>query len=502
LPSGFDQHIQAANSDIKFVDLSLPHWKDSLLKDVNWDHIDEDSMFPASDFEDVPYSFQYDPQSKTVYYGNGWTHHADIKAQGGKGGMIGTFEFKHGIGSLDLYQNLLNNYTAQVFNEIKEAFEKHFKVEIPINDDDDFESPNWNFSSVKQSSIQIHEYPASDTTMDSAAKDSRPLVVERESEDIHIGSRNSYHYALLDALGLKWADISVDGRINYFASDTGLETGVIDIYEKNSDYGSTVIKWMQAEEPDITFVSTGKTDGNWSFSAVRPERINDNKDPFDPVTLEELKPWQPGEYGKFIGTGDQIHTWTNQANPYHGGDTTFDGWPAHQAVADALGLGPMYTENWDSNYAAGHISPDGALSVLDDLYNTVDKMVQQDPRLYQEEGWTFSKVASCRFGSFDLDEFDPLSDDDYMGEDFDDQAIKDLLRQGVRRGREGKGLKLPDGDLVYWEGDVHGAPHHMEVLHALGVRGRNLRQVEFLMVSRESEIKNEADFDNQGWEFE
>jgi hypothetical protein len=273
----------------------------------------------------------------------------------------------------------------------------------------------------------------------------------------------------------------------------------VDMYEENTDYGSTVTKWMQAEEPDITFKSVGKN--NWTFSTVGQKRINDNKDPFDDVTPEELKPWQPGEYGKFIGTPDQIHTWINQANPYHDTeDVVFDGWPAHQAAADALGLGPMYTENWDSNYAAGHISPDGGLTVLDDLHNTVDKMIQQDPRLHKEIGWTFSKVAQCRFGSFDLDEFDPLSDDDYMGEDFDDQAIKDLLQKGVRRGREGKGLRLPDGNLVYWEGDVHGAPHHMEVLQTLGVR--DSRQVEFLMVGREGEVKNEANFDNQAWQFE
>jgi hypothetical protein len=93
-----------------------------------------------------------------------------------------------------------------------------------------------------------------------------------------------------------------------------------------------------------------------------------------------------------------------------------------------------------------------------------------------------------------------LSDDDYMGEDFDDQAIKDLLQKGVRRGREGKGLRLPDGNFVYWEGDVHGAPHHMDVLRTLGVQW--LDQVKFLMVSREGDIQNEADFDNQAWQFE
>lgn len=355
---------------------------------------------------------------------------------------------------------------------------------------------NWNFSSVKQSSIEIHRYPKSDTSFDPQAQDSRPVVVEKESGDIHIGPKNSFHNALLTWLALSWTDISVDGRINY---DDDNDTAEVAIEENHQGYGEFITKWMQAEEPYITFKTIGKD--NWSFSAVRPKRINDNKDPFDLVTPEELRPWQPGEYGKFIGTPDQVHTWTNQANPYYDDENTvFDGWPAHQAVADALGLGPMYTENWDSNYTAGHISPDGALSVLDDLHNTVDKMIQQDPRLHEDEGWTFSKVAQSRFGSFDLDEFDPLSDDDYMGEDFDDQAIKDLLRQGIRGGRSGKGLKLPDGNFVYWEADVHGAPHHMEVLQTLRVR--DSRQVEFLMVSREGDVKNEADFDNQEWEFE
>jgi hypothetical protein len=604
-----------ANSDIKFVDLSLPHWKDSLLKDVNWDHIDEDSMFPAADFEDVPYSFQYDSQSKTVYYGNGWTHHADIKAQGGKGRTAGTFDFEYGYGTLELY-----NSTAQVFDEIKEAFADHFKVEVAPYPDD---SPDWTFSSVKQSSIQIHEYPVGETA-DPIAMDSRPFVIDKDLENIHIGPKGSFHYDLLQELELQWDDILTEGRIDYRGNSAS-----IDVYSKDREYCNEIeenlVNWMRAEEPGTTFITNG---GQWTFSSARPrrrvnvpKRINDNKDPYDDVTSEELKPWQPGEYGKFIGTPDQVHTWINQANPYYDGeDAIFDGWPAHQGVADMLGLGQMFNKNMDSNYAAGHISPDGGVTVLDDLHGTVDKMIQQDPRLHKEEGWTFSKVAQVvpqwagdpedmdpgqqqmypilyasgklyvgyeglhhiniieslnipqpedrayrqpvevpndsylglisfgnsespefepnsiswfkplsappnwqeaeqalsqffntklwtdreewRFGKVvtDLDEFDPLSDDDYMGEDFDDQAIKDLLQQGVRRGRPGKGLKLPDGNLVYWEDDVHGAPHHMDVLQTLGVR--DIQQVGFFMVSREGDITNDNNFNNQEWEFE
>lgn len=105
-----------------------------------------------------------------------------------------------------------------------------------------------------------------------------------------------------------------------------------------------------------------------NYNIPIPQRINDYKSPTEPVGPQDIQPWAPGSYGKFIGFPDgYVKAWRNDPNPNQPDDEVVeerDGWPSHAGVAEALGRPLDYGEEDGfelPHHTLGYISPNGEI---------------------------------------------------------------------------------------------------------------------------------------------
>lgn len=102
----------------------------------------------------------------------------------------------------------------------------------------------------------------------------------------------------------------------------------------------------------------------WRFAAdfQLPQPHPDYKRPNTEISKEDIEPWKKGNPGKFLVYPDgHVVSWSNHLNPYWHDDENpankFDGWPAHDSVAEAIGR-PIQGAGRET---MGYIRPNGEI---------------------------------------------------------------------------------------------------------------------------------------------
>jgi hypothetical protein len=102
----------------------------------------------------------------------------------------------------------------------------------------------------------------------------------------------------------------------------------------------------------------------WKFAAdfQLPQPHPDYKKPNTEISKEDIEPWRKGNPGKFLVYPDgHVVSWSNHLNPYWHDDENpankFDGWPAHDSVANAINR-PIQGAGRET---IGYIRPNGEI---------------------------------------------------------------------------------------------------------------------------------------------
>jgi hypothetical protein len=257
-----------------------------------------------------------------------------------------------------------------------------------------------------------------------------------------------------------------------------------------------------------------------NFIIDLPEPHPEYRSPREPARLEELKPWTPGEYGKFIGYPDgYVHVWANQPNTYWHDhpdqEMRRDGWPSHSEAATAIGRPLQYDDQFEiPGVTMGWISKEGEIEPLSrspesNWREHIQSIIKQHPQTYlapqnQEDEWHFGATLDDPYPA--TPDLNDTSWEDEFDQNLKDRmenpppglVIQDLVEAGHELGHEGKGLRLDDGTVLSWNVDDYGSPHHQDVMRVLGLHPD---EVGMLHLDKQGNQWDEAELGGDDWGF-
>ena len=188
--------------------------------------------------------------------------------------------------------------------------------------------------------------------------------------------------------------------------------------------------------------------------------------------MEEMntRPWQQGQWGKGLAVDGQVHTWHTGTRSLNGGS------PHHRQVAvGQLGMDDktFFDGIKDRSVRLLQIDPDGRATDCfggDKLPDWVHQQLgTQEP---DPHDWKFGNAEDPYYNpEFDIPEWDEKYEQEAihrMQNPPNNPTIQYLVRQGIPKGKEGKGLQFEDGTEARWIPDEFGSPHHDDVAKALG----------------------------------